>query len=77
MIFMRRTEAPFNGKQFLLNKSTGEIHDLDRETPECRIDETDSDLIMCCDTYAEAVLFASVVGIDRNGCEHCMPERNR
>ena len=74
---MRRTEAPFNGKQFLLNKSTGEIPDLDREAPECRIDETAPGRILCCDTYAEAVLFAAVVGIDRNGCEHCMPERNR
>ena len=56
---MRRSEAPFNGKQFILNKSTGEIHDLDRESPLCRIDKTETDDIFACDTYAEAVLFAS------------------
>ena len=35
---MRRTDHPFNGKPFILNKSTGEIHDLDRESPLCCID---------------------------------------
>ena len=60
---MRRNDAPFNKKQFILNKSTGEIHDLDRESPLCCIDEIDPDNIFACDTYAEAVLFASVLGI--------------
>lgn len=44
--YMRRSEAPFNGKQFILNKSTGEIHDLDRESPLCRIDKTETDDIL-------------------------------
>ena len=74
---MRRTNAPYNGKQFILNKSTGEIHDLNRESPLCCIDKIDPDHIFACDTYAEAVLFSSVIGITRNGCQHCMPERNR
>ena len=60
---MRRDNTPFNGKQFILNKSTGEIHDLDRESPLCCIDEIDADNIFACDTYAEAVLFASVLGL--------------
>ena len=75
--YMRRSEAPFNGKQFILNKSTGEIHDLDRESPLCRIDKTETDDIFACDTYAEAVLFASVLGITRNGCAHCIPEHHK
>jgi hypothetical protein len=75
--YMRRTEAPFNNKQFILNKSTGEIHDLDRESPLCCIDEIDADNIFACDTYAEAVLFASVFDITRNGCAHCIPEHHR
>ena len=54
---MRRTDHPFNGKPFILNKSTGEIHDLDRESPLCCIDKIDTDHIFACDTYAEAVLF--------------------
>ena len=74
---MRRTNAPLNGKQFILNKNAGEIHDLDRESPLCCIDNIDPDHIFACDTYAEAVLFSSVIGITRNGCQHCMPERNR
>ena len=74
---MRRNEAPFGGRQFILNKATEEIHDLDRETPECRISEISPDDIFSCDTYAEAVLFASVLGITRNGCPECMPEHHR
>ena len=44
---MRHTNAPYNGKQFILNKSTGEIHDLDRESPLCCIDNIDPDHIFC------------------------------
>ena len=58
---MRRNDAPFNGKQCILNKNTGEIHNLDRESPLCFIDKIDTDNIFACDTYAEAVLFASVL----------------
>ena len=54
---MRRNHTPFNGKQFILNKNTGEIHDLDRETPDCHIDEINPEHIFSCDTYTEAVLF--------------------
>lgn len=74
---MRRSEPPYSGRQFILNKATGEIHDLDRETPECGISGITPENIFSCDTYAEAVLFASVLGITRNGCPHCMPEHNR
>lgn len=74
---MRRANTPFNGKQFILNQNTGEIHDLDRETPLCCIDKIDAEHIFACDTYAEAVLFSSVIGVKRNGCSHCMPERHR
>ena len=74
---MRRNEPPFNGRQFILNKATGEIHDLDRETPECRIDRIRPDDIFSCHTYAEALLFPSVLGITRNGCPKCIPEHHR
>ena len=33
--------------------------------------------IFSCDTYTEAVLFASMLAVTRNDCPHCMPERNR
>jgi hypothetical protein len=37
-LIMRRSQTPFNGKRFLLNINTGEIHDLDNETAECKND---------------------------------------
>ena len=74
---MRRNEAPFKGKKVILNKNRGEIHDVDRESPLCCIDKIDAGNIFACDTYAEAVLFASVLGITRNGCAHCIPEHHR
>lgn len=74
---MRRTDAPFNGKQFILNQKTGEIHDLDRESSFCCIDQIDPADVFACDTYAEAVLFTCVLGISHTGCAHCMPERNK
>lgn len=77
LFYMRRNHTPFNGKQFILNKNTGEIHDLDRETPDCHIDEINPEHIFSCDTYTEAVLFASMLAVTRNGYPHCMPERNR
>lgn len=53
---MRRCNSPFNGKQFVLNKNTGEIHDLDHETPQCQIDEIKPEHVFNCDTYTEAVI---------------------
>ena len=40
---MRRHEPPFNGKRFLLNQNTGEIHDLDNETYSCHIDKIEKE----------------------------------
>lgn len=68
---MRRCNSPFNGKQFVLNKNTGEIHDLDRETPQCQIDEIKPEHVFNCDTYTEAVIFASMLAVNRNGCAYC------
>ena len=41
---MRRYTSPFNGKRYVLNKNTGEIHDLDRETSHCRINDIASEI---------------------------------
>ena len=45
--------------------------------PLCCIDKIEAVNIFACDTYAEAVLFASVLGITRNGCANCIPEHHR
>ena len=42
---MRRCNSPFNGNRYVLNKNTGEIHDLDRETSCCRINDIKSEHI--------------------------------
>lgn len=39
---MRRYNPPFNGNRYVLNKATGEIHDLDNETSLCQINEIES-----------------------------------
>ncbi|AFV02829.1 MULTISPECIES: hypothetical protein [unclassified Dehalobacter] len=35
----RRYSYPFNGKRFIGNTNTNEVHDLDNEKSGCRIDE--------------------------------------
>lgn len=34
----RRQRAPFNGKRFIGNTNTNEVHDLDNEKAGCKID---------------------------------------
>lgn len=36
---MRRYRPPFNGKRFIGNTNTNEVHDLDNEKNGCRINE--------------------------------------
>lgn len=74
---MRRYNYPYNGKRYVLNKNTFEVHDLDRETNYCRINEIKSDHVYNCDSYIEAEMFARMY-FQRtcNGCAYCMPEKN-
>lgn len=58
---MRRFNPPFNGKRFLLNKNTGEIHDLDRETDFCHIDDISSDHIYMDDSYMNCLIYAQML----------------
>lgn len=72
---MRRYEPPFNGKRFVLNRNTGEIHDLDAEVPQCRINEILPEHICSCDSYIEAEIFAYIDDYPPcphpNGCHYC------
>ncbi|WDU82290.1 hypothetical protein [Caloramator sp. Dgby_cultured_2] len=36
---MRRYQWPFNGKRFIGNTNTNEVHDLDNEKSGCKIDQ--------------------------------------
>lgn len=68
---MRRNYPPYNGKRFLLNLSTNEIHDLDQETKNCQIDEIKSFNLMMFDTMQEAQIHLSFAGKEKNGCYWC------
>ena len=75
---MRRFNPPFNGEQFLLNTNTGEIHDLDRETDLCRINDIDPGHIYMGDSYMSCLPRAQLTHCPApNGCYHCLPEYNR
>lgn len=69
---MRRCQPPFNGKRYLLNLNTGEIHDLDQETSQCKIDEISPDHIFTSDDAVEVQIEAGLHGlIHANGCYYC------
>lgn len=70
---MRRYKAPYNGNQYVLNKSTGEIHDLDNETSQCQIDEIKPEHVLNCTTFENAILRAYLFDTPNpNGCYYCM-----
>ena len=73
LIIMRRTNPPFNGKQFVLNLSTGEVHDLDHETPSCHIDDMSLNNVKACDSYLQAEIAGALCSptIKVNGCHFC------
>lgn len=75
---MRRLNSPFNGKRFLLNKNTGEIHDLDRETEHCRINDIRPEHVHMGDSYMSCLLCAQLNHYPfPNGCFYCQPENDR
>lgn len=75
---MRRYNPPFNGKQFVLNKNTGEIHDLDKEHTLCRIDDIKTEHVCALDDYQSCLIYAAMFGVHNpNGCAYCMPEKNK
>ena len=74
---MRRYTPPYNGKQFVLNQNTFEVHDLDRETTSCKINEISDDHVYNCDSYSDAEIRSMMIyNRTCNGCAYCMPEKN-
>lgn len=74
---MIRYNPPFNGKRYILNKNTCEVHDLDREQINCRINEISKEHIYGCDSYSDAQMYCiMVLQRECNGCAYCMPEKN-
>ena len=75
---MRRNNPPFNCLRFVLNKSTGEIHDLDNEKPQCQIDEIKPEHIYNCDSYESACMHAIMVEQRAyNGCHYCNSSKDK
>ena len=74
---MRRYESPFNGKRYLLNKNTGEIHDLENETDQCHIDDIKPDHIWMDNSYMNCLIAGSIFGCPKsNGCFYCLKEKD-
>lgn len=75
---MRRFNPPFNGKRFLLNKNTGEIHDLDKETDAYHINDIVPDHIYMGDSYMGYLIYAQMNHCPPpNSCFYCQLEYNR
>ena len=73
---MIRNNPPYNGKRYLSNLSTGEIHDMTREKPQCQIEEI-KNFIMA-DTYQNAVIETVFKAYPHkpNGCHYCNLEHD-
>lgn len=74
---MLRYDPPFDGKRYLLNKNTGEIHDLENETDLCRIDDIRPEHIYLDTPYMNCLIRAAAKGyLKPNGCFYCLPEKD-
>lgn len=69
---MRRNYPPYNGKRYLLNAQTNELHDLDKETANCQISEISQSHIKMFDTIQEAQVYLIFMGKSLNGCYWCL-----
>lgn len=75
---MRRCNPPYNGKRYILNTNSGEIHDLDSETTNCQIDEIQPEHIWADDSYHNCVIAAIMLcpSHKANGCYYCLRDKN-
>lgn len=75
---MRRYSSPFNGKRYLLNANTGEIHDLDNETNYCHIDDINPEHIRMSDSYMNCLIYAKMYRCpNSNGCYYCLRDKDQ
>lgn len=69
----RRYQWPYNGKKYLGNKNTMEVHDLDNEKTNCQINEIKIEHIVT--FYPDNLEKAIRNGYDR--CAHCLGNSKR
>jgi hypothetical protein len=65
----RRFRSPYNGKRYLVNTNTNQIHDLDKEDTDenaCQIDEIKHEHIKMYDYHFEATKDGFV------DCDYCL-----
>lgn len=75
---MRRYNPPFNGNRYIVNTSTGEIHDLDNENVNCQIDEIKPENIKSFPTLENAKIGAIFLcSWKANGCYYCLKELDK
>lgn len=75
---MRRFQPPFNGKRYLLNINTGEIHDLDNESDNCQIDEINPEHIRMESSYMSCLISSKMLGCPNgNGCFYCLRDKDQ
>lgn len=74
---MRRNYSPYNGKRYLINTQTNELHDLDNETSNCQINEISESHIKMFDTLQEAKIYLIFMGRSANGCYWCNKELDK
>ncbi|EGY78665.1 hypothetical protein [Peptoniphilus indolicus] len=74
---MLRYDYPYNGKRYLANLNTGEIHDLLNEKPQCQINEIIN--FKMADTYTEALVTLGfhTSYLKPNGCHYCLPSEDK
>lgn len=75
---MQRDYPPFNTNRFILNKETGEIHDLNNEKPQCNIDSMNPHNVLGFDRFDHAQIHAVLVEHlpNPNGCHYCFPSKD-
>lgn len=64
----RRLNAPYFGKRYIGDSETKVLHDVDKESPSCKIDTIPRSRIQ----MFEWLSIPS--GMNYAGCPHCMPE---
>lgn len=74
---MRRYGYPFLGKQYLLNKNTNELHDLDNEHQFCEINKINAEHILMFEKLDDGLAYQKRIFGKSNGCYWCLrPHHN-
>ena len=71
---MRRQGYPYNGKRYLLNTNSNELHDLDNESSLCQIDQILYEHIKMFDYLEDGLSYQREKTGKQNGCYWCLKQ---